>query len=223
MHERYSIEVNDESVEIYGELTIEEAYDFLSFFDRKGYNSVILGTENSTLHLLKRNKEKEKEEVEKQHILDLKDEINTYHSFFKSEKEDHEKTKDKLKSVELLLKQLMSEEYDKYKKLHEENLELLRNQCMSELEKNHEVQRIINKFEIDKMENIPDITSMQKALNKLQELKNKNGKMEPIPNCCSTPERQEQYEQLVQLKNDFPHIPIPSPSDFYINTDPTKD
>ena len=59
MRERYSIEVDDESVEIYGELTIEETFDFLSFFERKGYNSIILGTENSTLHMLKRNKKEE--------------------------------------------------------------------------------------------------------------------------------------------------------------------
>ena len=31
MRERYSIEVTDEVVEIFGDLTIEEAFDFLSF------------------------------------------------------------------------------------------------------------------------------------------------------------------------------------------------
>lgn len=205
MHERYSIEVNDESVEIYGELTIEEAFDFLSFFDRKGYKSLILGTENSTLHMLKRDRG---EVIEKQHIIDLKDEIDTYKYLFKKEQESHEKTKDKLNSIELLLKQLMSEEYDKYKKLHEENLKLLRDQCISEMEQNPEVQEMIDKF---KMGCDPKGTSVEYPFDHTYP------KMEPIPNCCSTPEKQEQYEKLVQLKNDFPHIPIPSPSDYYIN------
>ena len=59
MRETYFIEVTDESVEIYGELTIKETFDFLSFLERKGYKSVILGTKNSTLHMLKRDQKEE--------------------------------------------------------------------------------------------------------------------------------------------------------------------
>lgn len=48
MHERYSIEAKDESIMIYGDLSIEEAFDFLSFFERKGFKRLTLGSENST-------------------------------------------------------------------------------------------------------------------------------------------------------------------------------
>ena len=211
MRERYSIEVTDEVVEIYGDLTIEEAFDFLSFFERKGYKSLILGSENSTLRMMKRD---QKEEIVEQRVTDLKDEVSSYKRWLEKEQDKHESTKKKLNDVELLLKTLMSEEHEKYKKLHEENMKLLRDQCISELEQNPEVKEMVEKFN---MGADPEGTKVPFPFDWTYP------KQEPIPNCCSTPERQEQYQQLVQLKNDFPHIPIPSPSDYYINPDPTKE
>ena len=184
MRERYSIQVTDEVVEIYGDLTIEEAFDFLSFFERKGYKSVILGSENSTLRMMKRDQE---EEIEKEYIINLKDEIEDYKRSYKIEQERHDETKDKLIQVEKLLKDLMSEEYAKYKALYCENQKLIRDQMVSQLQENPEVKQILDNF------------------------------------GCEPPEKQEQYEKLVQLKNDFPHIPIPSPSDYYINPHSTKE
>lgn len=140
MRERYSIEVTEESVEIYGELTIEETFDFLSFFERKGYKSVILGTENSTLHLLKRDAG---EAIVDQRIIDLKDEVTDYKKWLEKEQKNHEETKEKLKDVERLLKQLMSEEYKKYKKLHDENQELMKAQTALFLHENPEVQKML--------------------------------------------------------------------------------
>mgnify|MGYP000919503454 FL=1 len=140
MRERYSIEVTDESVEIYGELTIEETFDFLNFFDRKGYKSVILGTENSTLHLLKRDPEEAKID---QRITDLKDEVVDYKRCLEKEQDAHAKTTEKLKDTERLMKSLMSEEYAKYKKLHDENLELIKNQTTLFLHENPEVRKML--------------------------------------------------------------------------------
>lgn len=140
MHERYSIEVNDESVEIYGELTIEEAFDFLSFFERKGYKSVILGTENSTLHLLKRD---QSEVIHDQFILNLKEQITDYKEFYEKEKKDHELTKVNLESVKSTIKVLMSEQYEKYKKLHEENQEILKAQNCQFLQEDPRVQEML--------------------------------------------------------------------------------
>jgi len=37
---------------------------------------------------------------------------------------------------------------------------------------------------------------------------------EKIPYCYSTPEKQRQYEELLKLKSDFPHIPIPDPRNY---------
>lgn len=53
MLERYSIEVSDGAVVIYGNLSIEEAFDFLNFFDKKGYNSIGVGHQNSALVIYK--------------------------------------------------------------------------------------------------------------------------------------------------------------------------
>ena len=140
MRERYSIEVTDESVEIYGELTIEEAFDFLSFFDRKGYKSVILGTENSTLHLLKRDPEEARVD---QRITDLRDEVVDYKRWLEKEQDAHKKTTDKLKDTEALMKSVMSEEYVKYKALYDENQKIIRAQMIMQLGQNPEVQKIM--------------------------------------------------------------------------------
>lgn len=140
MNERYSIEVNDEIVEIYGDLTIEEAFDFLSFFERKGYKSVVLGSENSTLRMMKRD---QAEVLEKQHILDILEEKEYYKDCLKSEQKSHEQTSSKLKDVEKLMKQLMSEEYERYKRLKEENDKLIKAQLNLFLHEDPRVQEIL--------------------------------------------------------------------------------
>lgn len=106
MNERYSIEVNEDCVVIYGDLTIEETFDFLNFFDRKGYKSVVIGTDNSTLRLIKKGQE---EVVEEQHITDLKDQIEECKILFKTEQEKHDLTKSRLKYTESLIKVLMQD------------------------------------------------------------------------------------------------------------------
>lgn len=61
-NERYTIEVSEGCVEIQGKLTIREAFDFLSFFEREGFDQVCPGQENSALFLMKPGSEKEQEE-----------------------------------------------------------------------------------------------------------------------------------------------------------------
>lgn len=146
MHERYSIEVTDEVVEIFGDLTIEEAFDFLSFFERKGYKSVVLGSENSTLRMMKRD---QKEEIIDERICHLRDDIIDYKRSLEKEQAEHQETKSKLNSVELLLKTLMSEEHEKYKKLHAENMQLLRDQCIYQMEQNPEIKNILESYRCD--------------------------------------------------------------------------
>lgn len=144
MNERYSIEVNDEIVEIYGDLTIEEAFDFLNFFDKKGYKSVVLGSENSTLRMMKRDQQ---EVIHDEFVLTLKEQITDFKELWTKEQKSHEQTKSKLNSIELLLKTLMSEEHAKYKKLHEENMILLKAQCMSQMQDNPEFKKIMENYE----------------------------------------------------------------------------
>lgn len=140
MRERYSIEVTEEIVEIYGDLTIEEAFDFLSFFERKGYKSVVLGSENSTLRMMKRD---QAEEIHDQFVLNLKEQIISYKKSFDNECKSHEATAQKLKDIEVLMKQLMSEEYAKYKALYEDNQKIIRSHMIIQLKDNPEVQKIM--------------------------------------------------------------------------------
>jgi flagellar motility protein MotE (MotC chaperone) len=130
-------------VQIYGDLTIEEAFDFLSFFERKGYKSVVIGEENSTLRMMKID---QKDKIIDQRVRDLKDEVANYKKWLSIEKESHEETEKKLKSVEVLLKTLMSEEREKYKKLHEENEKIIRSQMIMELKRDPKVQKIMDNF-----------------------------------------------------------------------------
>ena len=171
MHERYSIEVNDGFVEIYGDLTIEETFDFLSFYERKGYKSVVIGSENSTLRMMKKDRE---EEIHDQFVMDLKQEIVHYKNSFHSECEGHKVTQQKLKDIEVLMKQLMSEEYAKYKALYEENQKIIRSNMIMQLKDNPEVKEIIeNKFEeipqeksrslADFIDNHPQLTQFLKG------------------------------------------------------------
>lgn len=146
MAQRYSIEVDQETVEIYGDLTIEEAFDFLSFFERKGYKSVVLGSENSTLRMMKRD---QGEAIVNEKIAEIKDELEMYKDHLKHEESLHCHTKDKLQDVERLMKSLMSENYKKYQKLHQENMELLKAQCIQQLSENPEVLQILNKEDKD--------------------------------------------------------------------------
>jgi hypothetical protein len=147
MRERYSIEVYENSVEIYGDLTIEETFDFLSFFERKGYKSVILGTENTTLHLLKRDQE---QAIVDERVTNLKEEVGDYKEWLKKEIEDHSKTREKLTDVERLLKQLMSEEYQKYKELHDDNQKLIKATMIMQLQDNPEIQQILDKMKLSR-------------------------------------------------------------------------
>ena len=169
MNERYSIEVTDEVVEIYGDLTIEEAFDFLSFFERKGYKSVILGSENSTLRMLKRD---QAEVIHDQFVLTLKEQITDYKESFESECKSHKETAQKLKDVEILMKQVMSEEYAKYKALHEENQKIIRSQMIMQLSQNPEVQKMMeDRFPVGMISRPMTQEEKDKAYNELLKLR----------------------------------------------------
>lgn len=111
---RYSIEVDEEIVEIYGNLTIEEAFDFINFFDKKGYKTLTPGSENSTIRLWKKDYKEFLHEMKRK---DAEEEEETYHYLFKKEEEHHKQTKERLEQVESLLKLMFVEESDKVKTL----------------------------------------------------------------------------------------------------------
>jgi hypothetical protein len=63
MDEIYSIHVNEETVVINGELTIEEAFDFINFFEKKGFKNISNGYD-SALHMTKKTEQEITEQEE---------------------------------------------------------------------------------------------------------------------------------------------------------------
>lgn len=54
-NERFNIEVSDDCVCFYGdEMSVEEVFDFINYFEKKGFNKVVDGIENSILCLMKK-------------------------------------------------------------------------------------------------------------------------------------------------------------------------
>lgn len=104
MDEMYSIKVNEENVEIYGTLTVEETFDFLNFYEKKGYKSVIMGSGGSTLCM---SKDDINQEFENDEITEIKEQILFYKDLLKQEKFDHEHTKQESCKIERLLRDLL--------------------------------------------------------------------------------------------------------------------
>lgn len=129
IQERYSMSVNDYAVEIYGELTVREAFDFLNFFDQQGYNIITIGHENSSLRMIKSSVY---ESVPDTHEILLED-----------EKKTNSQLRKRLKDQEEIIKQLLTDEQDRLKRLKEENEVYKKIIKLNELENNEEVKQII--------------------------------------------------------------------------------
>lgn len=143
MHERYSIEVNEESVMIYGDLSIEEAYDYLSFFERKGFKSITLGHENSTISFRRQSIEQVEEEVrEIEHKLSEK----FYENCHEAEKKEHQKTRNRVAELESLVKTIMSEKSERIQILEKSNAELLKRIQLNKLEESEEIKKFLHGF-----------------------------------------------------------------------------
>jgi hypothetical protein len=132
MRERYTIEVCDYEVQIYGELTIREAFDFISFFDQQGYNKLVIGHENTTLRLIK-----EKETTESESEFDM------HETLWKDEKVTSSQLRKRLKEQEDLIKVLMIDDSERCKELKKQNDHLCSKLSRQKFESNPEALKII--------------------------------------------------------------------------------
>jgi hypothetical protein len=103
LDERYSIEVGDDVVEIHGYLTIEEAFDFLNFFEKKGFINVAPGQQNSTFRMIRENEDHRRAARLKEQ---REEEDETYKFLLNKELERHNQTKVKLQELESLIRGL---------------------------------------------------------------------------------------------------------------------
>ncbi len=139
-NERYSIEVSDDSIIIYGDLSIEETFDFLNFFDKKGYKSITNGDGNSALYMRRKSIDEAVQEIEKsQHIASE----NFYEKLYDDAKQKIRKLECDILSLEQLIKDLMTDEKRKQAALLRENEILMRSQSLLELSRNPEAIKIV--------------------------------------------------------------------------------
>ena len=100
---RYSIDVNDADVTIYGSLTFEEAYDFLSFFERKGYDSLSTSAmdNNCCMYFSKKSKDIKKEQ---------NDDDSLYKNLYEFKSSKNIELENKIIELEDLIKKLIDRE-----------------------------------------------------------------------------------------------------------------
>jgi hypothetical protein len=114
MESKYTIEVSDEAVEITGTLTIREAFDFLSFFEKEGFTTLEDWGERTTLYLRKRNLDQEITDRVNKNVLDELTEANRYGKELIAKNVE---LTQKIKDLEYLIKKITLEEGEKYSAL----------------------------------------------------------------------------------------------------------
>lgn len=63
---RLEIYIDEHEVLFHGKMSIREAFDFLNYFDKEGFDEVFWGEENSCLRLTKKTPQQEKFRVSKE-------------------------------------------------------------------------------------------------------------------------------------------------------------
>lgn len=103
--ERYSIQVADDYILFHGNMTIEEAFDFMNFYEKKGFNEVSIGEENSCLCLMKRDRQEEERSEIKKELDDVVKFHNERIKEFHTEKDDLRR---RIVELESLIKTLLN-------------------------------------------------------------------------------------------------------------------
>jgi len=143
MDERYSIEVSDDTILIYGQISIEEAFDFLNFFEKKGFKSIDTGIDSSTLRFRRKSIE---QVVEEEREAEHKRSEGFYEGLYGESKKQVERLALKIRQLENLIKELTQTEQEKYARLLKENQANRRTQMLINLKDNPEVQQALENF-----------------------------------------------------------------------------
>jgi len=100
--EKYSIQVNENSIVIDGFLTIREVFDHLNYFDREGYVLAVPNDHNTTFTLVKEKIDLSKEfpNSDELHVT----EKNIYESFYEEVSAENKRLKDTITQMYSLLK-----------------------------------------------------------------------------------------------------------------------
>jgi uncharacterized protein with von Willebrand factor type A (vWA) domain len=145
MDERYSIEVNDEAVVIYGDISIEEAFDFMNFFEKKGFKS--LSTYDSTLYMRKKSIPQIEESVR---LAEHANSEKFHELLHDQEKKSHEKTKTRVSELESLVKTIISDKSERIRNLEKVNDKLLKSLQLNKLQTDSGIQELLSGFGISR-------------------------------------------------------------------------
>lgn len=139
MKEKYTIEVSDDLVQITGTLTIREAFDFLNFFEREGYGILEEGEYGNTLTMRKGSAEEERKAAISQetteYIENLRSEIETAHH-------DNGKLKERVATLEYLVKKIGLEGTEMSERLKEANDNVAKFRALEKLKNSPEAAQI---------------------------------------------------------------------------------
>lgn len=196
MYERYSIEANDESVMIYGDLSIEEAFDFLSFFERKGFKSLTLGSDNSTMSFRRKSIDQVQEDVRK---VEHAESEKFYENLYSNHLENSKKIVKRNEELEQLIKEIMTDKSERVKHLEKTNQELLKRIQLKQLEDDEEVKKLLLGFAYrpPKPDEDPEKIHVLSATDVM------------ISPTMTREEKEKAYKNLMQIKRDpnCPQVP----------------
>lgn len=137
MEPRYSIEVSKDRIEVTGEISIREAFDFMNFFEQQGFNSLIFGESTLTMS---------RETIEK--FNELKEEIKHNAS------EKHYENLYEISNVKIM--KLLEENID-LKRLNHETTEYWKNKFNLQIEV---INTLLKRIRIVNLENDPDVKKL---------------------------------------------------------------
>lgn len=136
--ERYTIRVSEEKVEIEGTLTIREAFDFLNFFDREGFNTIEDG-DHTCLCFRKRDIDEERRQFIIKNNLESE---KTYQLLYDQETEKNKKLSKKIDELDFLIRNLMAEESDKVMRMKKKIADLEKFNTLLKLKTDPEAAKI---------------------------------------------------------------------------------
>jgi|SRR6056300_670427 vacuolar-type H+-ATPase subunit I/STV1 len=139
MKERYNIAVSDELVEITGNLSIREAFDFLNFFEREGYGILEGGEYGTTFCIRKGSAEAERREAINKESLEH---IENLEFDKKQLNEENSKLKDRIAILEHLIKKMGAEGVDINARLKEATDNLSKFRSLEKLKNSAEAAQI---------------------------------------------------------------------------------
>lgn len=142
--ERYSIEVSDYCVEVYGQITIREAFDLIHYFDQQGYTHLSIGHENSTMRITKEQPQ------------DPEEPQNLYEILLKDQEETSRQLKEKVKFQDQFIQSLINDHDCEINCLRHSNEKLEKENKINEMRSNPLVKEIFNNLTLKQNENIND-------------------------------------------------------------------